>query len=160
MPVSHPQSEANLLASRNLLWAELQHPSLPQGRNLPNFCAADASDETVWSDKEQYDDAIDYDNDNEDDDDNLASKKFRQSYMPPPGSPLFTKLTTIQKGMTQGPSKRDGVFQNQVHCHLDLAIGHLRTLFTRMYKSVIGMSSHSTLGLKLSIVALHAVTRT
>jgi hypothetical protein len=46
-----------------------------QGRNLPNFCAADATDETVWSDKEQYDDAIDYNDDNEDDDDNLASKK-------------------------------------------------------------------------------------
>jgi hypothetical protein len=101
MPVCHPQSEANLLASCNLLWAELQHPSMPQGRNLPNFCAADVTDETVWSDKEQYDDAIDYDNDNDDDGDDLASKKFRQSYMPPPGSPLFTKLTT-----TQGPSKK------------------------------------------------------
>ena len=106
MPVSHPQSEANLLAARNLLWAELQHPSMPQGRNLPSFCAADATDETVWNDKEQYDDGIDYDDDNEDNNEDGASKKFRQSYMPPEGTPLYTKLASIQKEMTKGPMKK------------------------------------------------------
>ena len=105
IPVSHPQSETNLLASRNLLWAELQHPSMPQGRNLPSFCAADATDETVWNDKEQYDDGIDYHDDNEDDNDDVASTKFRQSYMPPPGTPLETKLASIQKQMMRGPMR-------------------------------------------------------
>jgi hypothetical protein len=78
---------------------------MPQGRNIPSFCAADTTDETVWNDKEHYDDGIDYDDDNEDDDDNVAIKKFCQSYMPPLGTPLYTKLTSIQKEMTRGPMR-------------------------------------------------------
>ena len=79
---------------------------MPQGRTLPSFCAADATEETVWNNTEQYDDGIDYDDDNEDDDDDVVTKKFRQSYMPPIGTPLYTKLANIQKEMTKGPTKK------------------------------------------------------
>ena len=97
LAISHPKNEVNLQAARNQLWIILEHPSMPQGRNLPSFCAANATDETVWHDKEHYDEGIDYDDDNEDNNDDARIKKFRQSYMPPPDSPLALKLKSIQK---------------------------------------------------------------
>jgi hypothetical protein len=106
LAISHPKNEVNLQAARNQLWSILEHPSMPQGRNLPSFCAANATDETVWHDKEHYDEGIDYDDDNEDNNDDARIKKFRQSYMPPPDSPLALKLKSIQKELSIGQMKK------------------------------------------------------
>ncbi|CAJ1963899.1 unnamed protein product [Cylindrotheca closterium] len=101
----HPMEEAIFKISKELMAEVLDHPSMPKGKFVPNQGTVDFTSGNAWEVKYDEDDDDRSANgigdygigaSSDDDKSSASSTRYRQSYTPSQGTPLYNYLMEVQ----------------------------------------------------------------